>query len=80
MTTATLTNKNALNANSSTDADASLGRIVKAIREEVSMSVADLSFATGIGSRRLVAIEAGLSTSEEEHHLLAQAIARLLSH
>lgn len=57
MTTATLTNKNDLNTDSAIDSDARFGRTVRVIREEVSMSVAELASAIGMSSKRLVAIE-----------------------
>lgn len=80
MTTATLTNKNELTTDSAINSDARLGRIVKAIREQVSMSVAELASVIGMSRKRLVAIEAGISTSKEERDLIARAFVWRFNH
>lgn len=54
--------------------------MVKAIWEEVSMSVAESASAIGMGTKRLGAIEAGLSTSRVERDLIARAMAWRLTY
>lgn len=80
MTTATLTNNNARITDSASNSDARVGSIIKAIREGVSMGVAELASANGISIKRLVAIEAGRATTKEERELIPRAVAWHINH
>lgn len=80
MTTAAITEKRVSPADLEIRKIAGIGYVVEAIREGLSVSVAELAKVTGIRRSRIEAIERGSLASQEDHWHIASGAAWLCNH